>query len=68
MHHHPRWRTKTDPEIAEMRALAAAYRGPVTHCPPGVARAHEVKTDYAPPPRSNAREANAHRDARSHRA
>ena len=35
-------------ELAEMKALAAAYTGPVTRCPPGVPRAHEVKVTYAP--------------------
>ncbi len=40
----PKWQLKRDAsEIAEMQALAAAYRGSIKVCPPGVARGHETK-------------------------
>ena len=34
--------------LAAMTALAAAYSGPITHCPPGATRGHEVKASYEP--------------------
>ncbi len=49
-------RQKTDSaEIDEMKALAAAYRGPIKVCPPGEARGHETKPKDAAPS-SDARE------------
>ncbi len=44
-----RWQASKEAEIAEMKALAAAYRGKVTRCPPGVARGHRAKPQDAPP-------------------
>ena len=50
----PIWhRLKNTKEMAEMQALAAAYDGPVTRCPPGVARAHEEKFRYELPKKSD---------------
>jgi hypothetical protein len=45
--------TSKDPAVlAEMKALVEAYRGPITYCPPGEARGHEVKVSYGyDPPR-----------------
>jgi hypothetical protein len=45
--------SRPDPATAAaMKAAVEAYRGPVTKCPPGVARAHEVKISYSyEPPR-----------------
>ncbi len=34
--------------LAELQALAAADAGPITYCPPGVARAHEAKPQAGP--------------------
>jgi hypothetical protein len=49
----PIWRLlKDSKKLREMQALAAAYTGPITHCPPGVARAHEPKPSYELPRRS----------------
>jgi hypothetical protein len=46
----PIWRRlKNTKEMAAMQAAVAAYDGPVTRCPPGVARAHEEKFRYEPP-------------------
>jgi hypothetical protein len=47
-----RWTRVKDPTaVAEMKALVEAYRGPISYCPPLVARAHEAKPRYEPPPR-----------------
>jgi hypothetical protein len=46
-----RWTRAHDPvALAETKALIEAYRGPITRCPPGVARADEAPP-YAPPRR-----------------
>jgi hypothetical protein len=36
--------------VADMQAAIARYTGPITYCPPGHARAHEVKESYVPDP------------------
>ena len=48
-----RWMGSKDPAVlASMKAAVEAYRGPVTKCPPGVARAHEIRVTYGyEPPR-----------------
>lgn len=51
----PRWQRLNDTkQLTEMRALAAAYDGPVTRLPPGPARGHEVHYPIDIPPRHRA--------------